>query len=100
MNDMRIYIAGPIASRKETYKIDFAKAEHRLRHKDAIPVNPALLPEGLDPEAYMPICMAMLDACDAIYMLRGWEDSKGACIEKKYAEYQGKAILFEGGSEL
>lgn len=93
--NMRIYIAGPIESRKDTYKQDFAEAEHRLRHAGEIPVNPAWLPEGLDGHAYMPICTAMIDACDAIYLLNGWEDSKGACIEKRYAEYQGKEIMYE-----
>lgn len=97
---MRIYIAGPIASRKDTYKQDFAEAERRLRHLGHITLNPAWLPEGLDGNAYMPICTGMIDACDAIYLLNGWEQSKGACIEKRYAEYQGKTILFEGGSEL
>lgn len=98
--NMRIYIAGPIASRKDTYQQGFAEAEHRLRHWGEIPLNPAWLPEGLDGHAYMPICTAMIDACDAIYLLNGWEQSDGACIEKRYAEYQGKTILFEGGSEL
>ena len=86
---MRIYIAGPIASRKETYKQDFAEAEHRLRHAGEIPVNPAWLPEGLDGHAYMPICTAMIDACDAIYMMTGWQRSNGARQEHDEAVNHG-----------
>lgn len=28
-------------------------------------------------------------------MLKGWERSKGAMIEKTYAEYQGKEVFYE-----
>ena len=41
----------------------------------------------------MPICLAMLDAAGAVYMLEGWERSHGALIERSYALYQGKAVF-------
>ena len=90
----RIYISGAMMSRMDTYKSIFANAQYELE-KDYIVINPALLPTGLDAEKYMPICLAMVDAADAIYMLKGWERSKGAVIEKAYAEYQGKEVFYE-----
>ena len=92
---MRIYISGAMAKRPETYKEEFAKAEKEITDKGYIVINPAWLPKGLDRNRYMPICMAMLDAADAIYMMDGWEDSKGARLEKAYAEYQDKLVLYE-----
>ena len=92
---MKIYISGAMASRPDKYKDEFAKIEKELTDKGYIAVNPAQLPKGLPTNRYMPICMAMVDACDAIYMMKGWEKSKGACLEKAYAEYQDKLVVYE-----
>jgi len=32
---------------------------------------------------------------DAIYMLTGWMDSKGACLEKALAQFLGLTVLYE-----
>ena len=96
---MRIYISGAMAKRPDTYKEEFAKAEKEITEKGYTVINPAWLPKGLDKNRYMPICMAMVDAADAIYMMKGWEDSKGARLEKAYAEYQDKLVLYEERSE-
>ena len=40
-------------------------------------------------------CLKCLDSCDTIYMLRDWEDSKGACIEIGYALGQHKTVIFQ-----
>ena len=92
---MKIYISGAMASRPDKYKDEFAKIEKELTDKGYIAVNPAQLPKGLPTNRYMPICMAMVDACDAIYMMKGWEKSKGARLEKAYAEYQDKLVVYE-----
>lgn len=36
--------------------------------------------------------------CDAIYMLTGWENSKGAMAEKAVAEWIGLQVLHEDGA--
>jgi hypothetical protein len=41
----------------------------------------------------------MIDAADAIFMMEGWEQSRGACLEKAYAEYQGKDVMYDGKTE-
>ena len=84
-----------MASRPKTYKKEFDKVQRKLEHKGYVVVNPAVLPGGLDKDKYMPICLSMIESADAIYMLDGWEKSKGAVLEKLYAEYQGKDVLFE-----
>ena len=44
-------------------------------------------------DRYMPICLAMVTAADVVFMLPGWEESPGACLERAYAQYQGKKII-------
>lgn len=89
-----IYIAGPITG-TEDYIERFCEAQLHLERQGFIVLNPADLPEDMPEDRYMPICLAMLEQADAVYMLRGWEDSNGAGIEYLLAEYQGKEILYE-----
>ena len=39
--------------------------------------------------------LEILARCDAIYMLKGWEDSHGANMEKTLAQELGKEIIYE-----
>lgn len=89
---MKIYIAGAITGDPE-YREKFRRAEEAVRAEGHVAVNPAVLPEGLEPGDYMRICTAMLDSCDAIALLRDWPHSKGACIEITYAQYVGKKLM-------
>jgi len=91
---MRIYLSGSMASCMDTYKDKFNRAQLYLEEKGHIVINPATLPVGLDSNRYMPICLSMLDGADAICMIGDdWQESKGALLEKAYAEYQGKKVL-------
>lgn len=78
-----------------TYRQKFARAQKMLEDEGHIVINPAVLPVGLDMDKYMPICLSMVDAADAIFLFNNWQNSKGALLEKAYAEYQGKEILFD-----
>ena len=55
-------------------------------------MNPAILPDWLTHDQAMHICKAMLDVCDAIYLLPGWMDSKGAVEEAKHAIVHGITV--------
>ena len=77
-----------------TYRLKFAKVQKMLENKGHIIINPAMLPVGLDNDKYMPICLSMIDGADAIYLFNNWEHSKGALLEKSYAEYQGKEVIY------
>ncbi len=90
---MIIYLSGAMASCKDTYRQKFAKMQKALEGEGYTVINPAVLPDGLDHKSYMPICLAMLDAADAIYMFNDWYNSNGALLEKAYAEYQGKIVI-------
>lgn len=91
---MKIYISGKITGDKN-YKYKFKVIEEYLIRAGYTVMNPAILPLGFEHEEYMKICVAMLEVCDAIYMLTDWEDSKGAKEEYEIAKSLGKEILFE-----
>lgn len=38
----------------------------------------------------------MIDAAEAIYLFHHWEESRGAKLEKAYAEYQDKRVIIDG----
>ena len=90
-----IYISGKMRGLPDKGKSHFAAAERSLRDRGYIVLNPSQLPDGMPDDTYMPICLAMLEAADSIYMLCGWEDSVGATSELAYAKCQNKTILYE-----
>lgn len=93
---MKIYIAGKITG-NPNYINQFMTAEKVLTNEGHLVMNPSVLPPGFSPENYMSICIPMLMSCDAIFLLKGWETSGGANIEKKWAEYAGKRVIHEMG---
>ena len=90
---MKIYIAGPITG-VENYKEPFDKAESLLQEQGHTTMNPAILPPGFEHHEYMKICFSMVDVCDGIVLLPGWERSKGAEMEYHRATEKKKIIGF------
>ena len=89
-----IYIAGPITGVRH-YQRNFRAAEFRLKLAGYTVFNPAKLPKGLPWEVYMPICYAMIDACNCVYFLKNWHNSKGACLEYEHAMNHSMTVNFE-----
>lgn len=97
---MKIYISGPITG-TVGYMERFKKIEDRMTASGIVAINPARvnaqLPETLTHAEYMKTSIAMLDMCEAIYMMEGWQQSKGCTIEFEYAYEHGISIYFEKG---
>lgn len=121
-NPKMVYIAGPMRGIKYFNFPAFDNAKKILeasgwlvaspadldRQAGFDPFDPDLIPRGEDEYDWKDlnrIGFSLADAirrdanvlaqCDAIYMLKGWENSKGATAEKAIAEWMGIEILFE-----
>lgn len=97
---MRVYISGAITGTHD-FIHRFAKAEAELKKQGFSVINPAAvntrLPLDTTYEEYMTMSLTMLDMCDAIYMLKGWEKSCGANREYGYALAKDYIVMLEGG---
>lgn len=95
---MRIYISGAITG-TDDYMDRFAKVEKRLTKAGYTVYNPAnansYMPERTTYEQYMKISFCLLEMAEAIYMLKGWENSKGANREYGYALGRKMKIFME-----
>lgn len=94
MEGKKVFITGAITG-CEGYKEKFRKAEEELMALGYIVMNPAILPFGFEHHEYMKITLAMLEPCDAIYILPCAKDSRGAIEEITEATVQGKDIIFD-----
>ena len=96
-----IYIAGPMTGLPDFNRENFNWAAMRLK-KDGWDVkNPADLGDipGATWGDYMRLGLKSLLTCSTIYMLKGWEGSKGAKIELAVAKELGMKELYEKGLE-
>ena len=100
---MKIYISGPI-SHDPFHEDAFTKAEEYLRHLGYEVINPIDIPDkefdGPDRDVqkwnyFMRASIKLLMDCDQIYMLEGWEDSRGARLEQKIALQLAMAAMYE-----
>jgi hypothetical protein len=84
----KIYLSGPITGREEKeYKADFNNAELYLTGLGYDVINPTseVVIENGSWEDYMKRDLVLLLRCDYIYLLDGWEYSKGARLEYNIA---------------
>lgn len=90
---MKIYIAGPMTGIPEYNRPAFFQAAEDIAGQGHIPLNPAVLPDGLSEPDYMCVCLAMLQRADAVHMLDGWRNSQGARAEYGLARKLGLNIF-------
>jgi hypothetical protein len=91
----RIYIAGPMTGLPELNFPAFHAAAKALRAQGHHVENPAEI--NADPKAQWLDCMradiARLVTCDAVLMLPGWQNSRGALVEHGLAVGLGLQVL-------
>jgi hypothetical protein len=92
----KTYIAGPMTGIKDLNFPAFHQAAEWLRGMGHEVVNPAEInpDHHMSWEACMRSDIAELVTCDAILLLPGWEDSRGAKLEHHIAERLGMRIEF------
>lgn len=96
-----LYIAGPMTGLPDLNYPAFYEAENYLIACGYTVENPAwnTLPEGFDPDnyiGYLRLGFNQLVRCKAIYLLEGWEKSKGASWEFDLAIKLKMGVYFEG----
>lgn len=94
----KIYVSGKITGLDKTEAVDkFEKARKKLIADGFSVFVPTILPEYPDVshDDYLHICYAMIDVCDAIYMLKDWTESDGARKEIEHAKGKKKEIMYE-----
>lgn len=110
---MKIYISGAMTNQPMHGFPAFDAARDDLLAKGYEAVSPADLDratgfdgsahnlDGFDKLAAIRRDIEAIIACDAIYMLRGWDESTGAQAEYHLARWLGKVVMFQsyGGDQ-
>lgn len=91
----KIYISGPISNNPD-YEDFFENAENLLSNKFKV-VNPCKLKhkKNISYVSYMKRDIKALLKCDFIFMLKDWEKSEGAKMEKNIAEFLKIGVMYE-----
>ena len=92
----KIYISGKITGIEKEALIKFDDVQVYLS-TEFITINPMRLKHAHDKtwESYMRECLKALLLCECIYMIEGWENSKGAMIEFNLACDLGMKVIYE-----
>lgn len=95
--NQRIYIAGPMTGLPDNNYPSFHDAAARMRNKGWHVENPAENPAPHVEAActwsgYMRMGISQLMTCHAIYLLPGWQNSRGASVEYFIAQRLGLTI--------
>jgi hypothetical protein len=106
---MKIYLSGPIKNQLlDTVERKFRSAEELVRKMGYDPVSPITISKKIEGfskwnelsmdekiKAYMRADVSALLTCDAIFMMKGWEDSSGARLEFLVAQACGLSITYQ-----
>jgi hypothetical protein len=88
-----VYISGPMTGKDDLNRPEFEKAAQYITETGCIALNPAVLPDGMTDAEYDRICDAMVESADAICLLSGWENSRGAKRELQAALWAMKRVF-------
>lgn len=96
---LTLYVAGPIGNTTD-YAERFSAGCRDVFCMGHTPVNPLQVNPSVanTPETWaqcMKVDIRTLLECDGIYLLRGWERSRGALLEKHVAEALGMQVLYQ-----
>lgn len=92
---MRVYLSGPMTGLPELNFPQFHHYANWLRERGYEVVNPAELnpDKTMSWEQCMKTDIKALCDCDAIYLLPGWQNSKGAHLELHIAHRLGLKVM-------
>lgn len=94
---MLVYISGKITN-NDSYIEDFYMGEVQaiqLGHKTLNPSQLNKIFPNLTYEQFLALDYKLIEMADGIFMLHGWQKSKGACAELSYAKSLGKKVIYQ-----
>lgn len=98
-----VYVGGPFRSHSpwKVYQNVLAAERHAadvLQSSSLVPIVPHVLTRNLDPlqsdEYWLRATLAIMERCDALYIVPGWEDSIGTLGEIRRALELAKPVFF------
>jgi len=102
---IKIYISGGMSGIPNLNRESFKTAYLKLIEPDVKVINPHDIGDFLHIPEWMPskiswwmyiiVDVLALLTCNEVYMLRGWESSKGANAELKVAKFLKYKVIFE-----
>jgi len=94
---LTLYISGPISSMGMNWEQNFMTAKNYLISKGYNVITPhEIQTDNHSWEGYMRADISQMMTCDGVYMLKNWEQSKGARIEHFLADSLNMKIYYEG----
>jgi hypothetical protein len=108
MKRQLVYIAGKYRARTIYGRIinilKVYRAARKLTKQGYVCIVPHMetaLMDGLQSdEWFLSASIKKLKHCDAIYMLKGWQESDGSCLERLAAQQRGMKVWYEDGNLL
>lgn len=94
-----VYVSGPMTGLPDFNRPAFHVEAARLRALGYQVESPAENTGGGSWLGYMRLALVQVAICDWLYMLPGWERSKGAEIEHRLALDIGLAVFYADGAE-
>ena len=99
----KIYISGMITGLEpDQYRQKFKEAAQHLQEEGHDPIDPSELgtPEHNSWDYYMRKAIPLLCECQGIYMLEGWEQSRGARLELHIARSLGMDVVWDYNASI
>lgn len=96
---MKYYLAGPMTGLKNFGYDEFARASEILRNAGLFVLSPHEIYFGSEPgtlpyRAYIEAGLTLLMRADAIILMPGWSDSRGATLERHAALTMGMNVYY------
>lgn len=88
-----IYVCGPMTGYPEFNYPAFRAEAGRLRTLGFYVQDPSDNPEQKDWAGYLRVALAQMMRCDAVALLPGWSESRGACLEVYVAKALGMPVV-------
>ena len=90
-----VFLSGAISSRLDTYRDAFNEVEEVLKDLGFTCYNPTIIPSDTEWSVAMEQTLKVLQYVNCVFVLQGWEQSKGTKIEISKARTLNIPVIYE-----